>query len=267
MRTSLPRIGLGTWSYDDPEQCTESVVTALEAGYRHVDTAQAYANEEAVGRGIEAAGVDREDILVATKVDTDKLAYDDVIESTHASRDRLGLDVIDLLYIHWPRDTYDPEDTLAAFDDLVDDGIIRSVGVSNFELRHLEEAREHLDAPIFANQVEMHPLLDQSHLLADAREHEYQLVAYSPLARGELFDNPVIQGVADQEGITPAQVSLAWLCSKDSVSAVPKATGEEHILANFAARNHPLSDESIETLDDLADEYRVVDYEGAPWDH
>ena len=179
----MARLGLGTWQNTDPEACANSVETAVEMGYRHVDTAQVYDNEEYVGEGLAAADVDREDVFLATKVWTSQLSYDDVVHSTKESLDKLGVDYVDLLYVHWPANEYDPEDTLPAFDQLYDDGLIRNVGVSNFEPRHLDEAREVLDAPLFANQVEIHPFLPQNELRSYAAENDIELVAYSPLAR------------------------------------------------------------------------------------
>ena len=147
----MPTFGLGTWKNDDPGQCAESVRTALEVGYRHVDTATFYGNEAAVGEGIDAADVDPADVFVATKVWHTDLGYRDVVESAEASRDRLGLETIDLLYVHWPAGAYDAEETLSAFADLRDDEVIEHVGVSNFSPALLEEAVEVCDAPIFAN--------------------------------------------------------------------------------------------------------------------
>ena len=159
MPPTFDPLGLGTYQNTDPETCAESVRLALEAGYRHVDTAAGYDNEAAVGRGIDAADVPREAVFLATKVSTDQLAYDDVIASAERSRELLGVETIDLLYVHWPIRSYDAPETLAAFDELVDRGLIRHVGLSNFTPDLLDEAREHLDAPIFAPQVECPPLL------------------------------------------------------------------------------------------------------------
>ena len=171
----MPMLGLGTWQNDDSQQCADSVETALEMGYRHVDTAQIYKNEDAVGDGIAAADVDREDIFLATKVWIDRLSSDDVISSTKDSLDRLGTDYLDLLYVHWPAGEYEPAETLQAFAELYEEGTIRNIGVSNFEPEHVDEARRAIDAPIFANQVELHPLLQQSELreyAADQRAAE-----------------------------------------------------------------------------------------------
>jgi len=265
MTRSPTPIGIGTWQNEDPDQCAESVATALEMGYPHVDTAQAYGNEAAVGEGIAAADVDREDVFLATKVDTEDLGYEDVLETTEASLDRLGVDTIDLLYAHWPLDAYDPEETLSAFDELVDRGVVHHVGLSNFNPEQLATARDRLDADLFAHQVECHPYCQQDEHLRLAEEHGYHLVAYSPLAQTEVLDDPVIQDVADAHDASPAQVSLAWLRQRGAVP-IPKATSRGHIEDNYASLDVALSDDAMARIDGIEREYRVVDFEGAPWD-
>lgn len=248
--SGMPMLGLGTWENDDHDACASSVETALEMGYRHIDTAQIYRNEDAVGDGIAAADVDREEIFLATKIWISNLAYDDVLETVQESLDRLGTEYLDLLYIHWPARAYDPEETLAAFDELSDDGTIEHVGVSNFEPEHIDEASEYLDAPIFANQIEMHPYLKQAELREYAAENDIELVAYSPLARAEIFGDPVLGEIADDHGVSEAQVSLAWLRQQD-VTAIPKATGEEHIRDNWASLDLELSESEQERIDGI----------------
>lgn len=260
----LPRVGFGTYGNTDPEQCTESVQFALDHGYRHIDTAQSYGNEAAVGAGLARANVHRDDVVVATKVAPGNLAYDDVIDSTQASRNRLGVDVIDLLYIHWPIRTYDPEETLAAFDDLRNDGVIRHVGVSNFTPALLEEARHILDAPIVAHQAEMHPLLSQETLRADARDHGYSFVAYSPLAKGRVGEVEELIEISDRYEVSPFQLSLAWLLAK-GVAVVPKATGADHIRENWLAQEIDLDPRDVARIDTLDRDVRVVDPDNAPW--
>jgi 2,5-diketo-D-gluconate reductase B len=246
----MPALGFGTWQNDDPDQCAASVRNALEMGYRHIDTAQAYGNEAAVGEGIASASVDREDVFLATKVWIDQLSHDDVLESTEKSLDRLGVDYLDLLYVHWPADAYDPEGTLSAFEELYEDGRINNIGVSNFEPSHLEAAQEAIDAPIFANQVEMHPLLQQRDLREYCEDTDIELVAYSPLARGDVFDVDVLTDIADAHDASAAQVSLAWLRQK-GVTAIPKATGSDHIRDNFESLSITLSDAEMARIDDL----------------
>jgi len=265
--SQLPAIGLGTWQNTDPDDCRESVRTALDAGYRHVDTAQYYGNEALVGEGIEAADVAREDIIVATKVHAEKfgLAHDEVIEGLNASLDRLGLDSLDVLYVHWPVGNYDPAETMPAFDELRERGLIDHVGLSNFSVELLDEAREHLDSPLFAHQVEMHPLLPQEDLVEHAQTNDYNLVAYSPLARGNVFDIPEVESVATKHDVSPAQVSLAWLRSKDNVHAIPKASSASHIRDNLASLELELDDEDIERIDAIDRTERYVERDGAPW--
>jgi 2,5-diketo-D-gluconate reductase B len=178
--------------------------------------------------------------------------------------DRLGLDVIDLLYVHWPLGAYDPADTLRAFDELREEGLIRHVGLSNFTPDLLDEARDHLDAPIAAHQVEMHPLLHQDDLVTYARKHDHVLVAYSPIARGKVFDDPTIQRIAEKHDATPAQVSLAWLVGKENVVTVPKAT-DDHLTENLAAADLDLDPDDVAAIEAIDREERVVDIDPAPW--
>jgi 2,5-diketo-D-gluconate reductase B len=260
----MPMLGLGTWENEDPEQCTESVRSALETGYRHVDTAQGYNNEEAVGEGIERADVPREEIFLATKVWIENLNYDDVVHSTTESLDKLDTNSVDLLYSHWPSGEYDPEDTLPAFEELKDRGAIDRIGVSNFEPEHLEEAQEVLDEPIFANQVECHPLLPQAELREYCDDHDIGFVAYSPLARGKVFEVDELSEVADKHDASEAQVSLAWLREKD-VTVIPKATSEDHITDNWASLGVELDDEDVEKIDGIDEHERQVSPDFAPW--
>jgi len=264
MAAEFPRIGVGTYGHAAHDQCVESVRTALEVGYRHVDTAQSYDNEDAVGEAIAGSPVDREDVFLATKVDTDDLAYEDVLETTAASLDRLGVDAVDLLYVHWPIDTYGPEGTLAAFDELVDPGSVRHVGLSNFTPGLLRDAIDRLDAPLFGHQVECHPLRPQDELLALAEEHGHHLVAYSPLAQAEILDHPVLAEVAEDVGASPAQVSLAWLRQR-GVHPIPKATSREHVEDNYGSLRLDLGDDAVARIDAIEDRKRVIDFDGAPW--
>lgn len=244
---TLPPVGLGTMGVEDPG----IVETALDVGYRHLDTAQIYENEAVVGDGLAASAVPREDVTLATKLWVDNLAPDDVEAGTRASLDRLGVDSVDLLYVHRPRGGYDPEGTMAALDDVLDAGLTDAVAVSNVTPAQYETAAEHLDAPLVANQVEFHPLFRQERLLDHAAEHDYTVVAYSPLAGGEVFDIPEIQDIAEKHDTTEAAVSIAWLCGYDRVVTIPKASSRTHLEANRAAADLTLDSEDIERIEGI----------------
>ena len=241
----LPPVGLGTMGIGDPDV----VETAIDLGYRHLDTAQIYDNERVVGDGLAASDVPREDLTVATKLWIDSLAGGDVRPGTEASLDRLGLDSVDLLYVHRPRGDYDPESTLPAVDAVHDAGLATHVGLSNFEPDQLERARELLDAPIAAHQVEFHPYFGDPDLLADAQEHDYPLVAYSPLIGGDAFDDSVLTDIAEGHDTSPAAVSIAWVLAHENVVTIPKASSREHLRANLEAQHLNLSDEEVARID------------------
>ena len=243
----LPPVGLGTMGIDDPA----TVEAALDVGYRHLDTAQIYDNEAVVGDGIADSDVDREDLAVATKLWVDSLAGADVRAGTEASLDRLGLDSVDLLYVHRPRGDYEPGGTLPALDAVREAGLAEHVGLSNFAPDQLRRAREVLESPIAAHQVELHPYYGDRELLADAQEHDYSLVAYSPLIGGEASDDSVLSGIAAKHDTSPAAVSIAWLLSYENVVTIPKASTRDHLRANFEARRLDLDGEDIERIDDI----------------
>ena len=263
-RKGMPMLGLGTWENDDYDACVESVRTALEMGYRHIDTAQAYGNEDAVGEGIETAEVPREDIFLATKVWIDNLSHDDVIETTQQSLEDLGVEYVDLLYVHWPAGDYDPEETLGAFEELREEGTIERIGLSNFEPENLDTAQDALDDPVFTNQVECSPLWRQEELREYCEEADIELVAYSPLARGEVFDIDELSEIAEKHDVNEAQVSLAWLREKE-ITSIPKATSEDHIRSNWESLEIDLDEKDVEAIDSMDRQERQVDPDFAPW--
>ena len=261
--SGIPMLGLGTWQNDDHDQCKASVQTALEVGYRHIDTAQAYGNEAAVGEALAAADVAREEVFLATKVWITNLRAEDVIRSAEESLDRLGTDYVDLLYVHWPAGEYDPAETLPAFERLQERGLIRHIGVSNFEPEHVDRAREALDAPVVANQVELHPFLPQRELRAYAAETDLELVAYSPLARGQVLSDPTLGEIAEKHRASEPQVALAWLRER-GITAIPKATSEAHIRDNWESLSLALDAEDIERIDGIDRRTRRVQPDFAP---
>ncbi|MFO7794319.1 MAG: aldo/keto reductase [Candidatus Nanohaloarchaea archaeon] len=254
-------LGLGTWQNKE-ESCAKSVKQALNMGYKHIDTAQIYENEDQVGKGIENADVSREDFFLASKVWIDQLNKEDIIKSTEESLEKLGTDYVNLMYIHWPAGEYSPEETFEGFKQLKERGLIENIGVSNFTVKQMKEAMEH--AEIFANQVEMHPLLPQEELLQACKENDIELVAYSPLARGEVFSVEEIQEVAEKHGVSEAQVSLAWVIEKGA-TPIPKASSEDHIRDNLEALEVELDNEDIQKIDSIDREERMVDPEFGPW--
>ncbi len=266
----FPRFGLGTYSDDNRDHWAEIVESALEVGYRHIDTAQVYGNEEYVGEGLEHASVPREDVFVSTKtvhvdIPGPTPNTEDILTAAEGCLDRLGLDYVDMLYVHWPVGIYDHETVLPAYDRLYEEGAIRHVGLSNFTPDLLDEAQEVLSAPVFAHQVEMHPLLQQEELHQYACEHDHWLVAYSPLARGEVFNVPDIQDIADKHDVSPAHVSLAWLLSKENVAVIPRTMDEDHLQSNFEAQQLELDADDIATIDAIEREKRCIDPDHGPW--
>ena len=247
----VPPVGLGTMGIAG-DTGAETVATALELGYRHLDTAQIYENEAVVGDGLRDALdrglVDRDEVLVATKVWVDELRPERFRDSVETSREKLGVDTIDLLYLHRPRGPYRPETTLPLFDGVRDDGLVDHVGVSNFTVDQLEEARRHLAAPIVAHQTEYHPLFRRPALLDDAREHDYAVVGYSPLAGGRVFNLDPVMTVAAERGVSPAAVSIAWLRAK-GLAVVPKASSRDHLRANLAAADLTLDASEVARID------------------
>ncbi|KAB1198651.1 MULTISPECIES: aldo/keto reductase [Haloferax] len=260
----FPQLGFGTYKLEDRDECIDAVTTALDVGYRHVDTAQMYDNEEYVGEALAESDVDVDDVFVATKLKPANLGYDDAIETAHESAEKLGVETIDLLYVHWPLNTYDEDETLTALDELVEAGLVANVGLSNFRPDQLESAIENLDAPVFAHQVEMHPLLQQTELRELATEYDHHLVAYSPIARNEVAENDTIVEIAENHGVSPAQVSLAWVMAKGA-TPIPKAASPDHIRDNFDALDLDLDEAEFTAIDALDRDHRIVDFESAPW--
>ncbi|MFB6304294.1 MAG: aldo/keto reductase [Haloferacaceae archaeon] len=248
----VPAVGLGTWRLRGAD-CRRAVRTALDVGYRHVDTAQAYGNERQVGAALEASDVDRDAVFLATKLDGSNRSYDDVLRSVEASLSRLGTDYLDLLLIHWPTDRppFSPvrlpmgpplEETLAAMNEAVDRGHVRHLGVSNFGVDLLDEARSLSDAPVVTDQVQFHPYWDQSDLLAYCRREDVLLTAYSPLCHGGVLDDDVLVEIGRRYDKSPAQVAIRWVIQHENVCTVPKASTRDHLVANRDVFDFELTD-------------------------
>ena len=257
----VPALGLGTWQLTGDE-CVEAVRDALELGYRHIDTAEAYENEEEVGRGIREAGVDRDEIFLVSKVWFDHLDRGSLLRAAESSLRKLGTDYLDLLLIHWPNPEISLVEPLGAMVELKGKGTIRHIGVSNFTPSLVEQASE--VTPIFCNQVECHPYLPQDELRRQAIEAGYMLAAYCPLARGEVMDDEVLNEIGGRHDKTPAQVTLRWHVQREPVAAIPKAASAKHRRANLDIFDFELSDEEMERIGSLSKRERIIDPSFAP---
>lgn len=234
----VPALGFGTWQLKGDE-AREGTRDALEIGYRQIDTAQAYDNEEQVGQGIRESGVAREEIFLTTKLVGETLAGDRVGPATEESLGRLGVDYVDLLLVHWPNPDIPLAETIDAFAAQREAGRIRHVGVSNFRAPLLEEAMER--TTIFADQVPYQPGRTQNSLLRLCQERDVLLTAYSPL-RGEGVQSPVLAEIADAHGKTPQQVALRWLLQQEQVSPIPRSSRPEHRRQNYDVADFTLSE-------------------------
>ena len=262
----VPALGLGTWQIEG-DDCCEAVEHGPSLGYRHVDTAQAYENEDQVGKGLANSSVSRDDVFLTTKVWIENLAPEDVRSSTEDSLRRLGTDYVDLLLLHWPppEGEIDPEESLDALRALQEDGKARHIGVSNYPSDLLKRSLDY--AKMFCDQVEYHPFLSQREVLEVARNNDLLVTAYSPLARGEVSDNDTLQEIGEAHGKSATQVSLRWLVQQDHVAAIPKASSADHREDNLDVFDFELSDDEMQRLHGLARGERIIDPDFAPdWD-
>lgn len=262
-RLRIPRIGLGTWALRGAE-AQRAVESAIALGYRHIDTAAMYGNEDAVGAGIAACGLARGDIFLTTKVWWTELAPDALRASAEASLKRLGTPYADLILIHWPARDMDLAASLGALARLQADGLARAVGVSNFPPGLLKRALDLGIAPIAALQVECHVYLWQEALAALCRQHGLALTAYSPIAKAQVNDDPVLQGIAAKHGATPVQVALAWLMAQENLVAIPKSGRPEGQRDNLAAASLRLDATDMAAIAALPKDRRLVNPDFAP---
>ena len=265
--TVIPALGFGTYELTGSD-CREMVRVALEAGYRHIDTAQVYDNEEQVGAGIKDAGTDRESFFLTTKVWFDNYEPAKLETSVENSLRKLKTDYVDLLLLHWPVFEGSMEPTLEALLKQKEKGRTKAVGISNFTLSQLEKACEITGQNLVTNQVEYHPFQDQSKVLDRLAQKEMALTAYSPLARGKIFEDETVTEIARQHGVDAAQITLAWLLGQPGVVAIPKSSSREHALSNFKGAEIELSAEERAAIDKLGSpEGRLIDPSFAPdWD-
>lgn len=263
----IPALGFGTWKLDG-EDCLRATRCALEIGYRHIDTAQIYGNESEVGTAIKTSGISRDDIFLTTKIWKDNLRDGDLQNSVTESLRRLQTDYVDLLLIHWPHQAVPLDEQLRALQDVQKSGKARLIGVSNFPVALMREAVEECGVRIANNQVEYHPFLSQKPVLDYIRRHDMFLTAYSPLARGRVSDHPVLNEIASVHGSNAGQITLRWLIQQGHIAAIPKASGEAHIRANFDIFDFALSAEEMDKISALArpDGRMVNPADGPVWD-
>ncbi len=264
----IPALGFGTWQLSG-DVARSMVETALEIGYRHIDTAQMYGNEAEVGAAIRESGVPREEIFLTTKVWPDKFRKGVFQRSVEESLRRLGLPSVDLLLLHWPNAEVPLSETMGALDEVRERGWAKHVGISNFTTRLIDEALACARSPLVTDQVEYHPFLSQAAVLEKLRGNGMALTAYCPLARGKIFGNPTLEGIAKRHDKSVGQVALRWLVQQPGVIAIPRSSKPEHARANWAIFDFALSDEEMNEIAALgAPGGRVVDVAGvAPaWD-
>ncbi|WP_409474279.1 aldo/keto reductase [Streptomyces sp. HC307] len=250
--TKIPAIGLGTWPLDDA-QAEQAVLDALELGYRLVDTATNYRNETGVGRAVARSGVPREEVVVTTKLPGRHHGYEETLASFEESRARLGLDYVDLYLIHWPLPRLDKYvDSWKAMIKLREDGLVRSIGVSNFTAEHIERLEKETGVLPSVNQIELHPLFPQDDLRAFHTGKGILTESWSPLAPGtDVLDDPVVTGIADALGVTPGQVVLRWHIQLGALP-VPKSANRERQRENLDIFGFTLDPGRMSALADRA---------------
>ncbi|CAH1666806.1 aldo/keto reductase [Chelatococcus asaccharovorans] len=264
---NIPVLGLGTWQSRNDEAAA-AVEAALRNGYRHIDTAIAYDNEEAVGEGLRSAGVQRDGIFITTKVPPEQIGAGALERAAESSLKRLKLDHVDLLLIHWPNHSISLKESMRALAAAKREGLTRHIGVSNFPVALLEEAVHHSPEPLAANQCEYHPRLNQDAVLAACRRHGLAFTSYTPLGRTQILSDPVIAAIAERVERTPAQIVLRWHIQQPDVVAIPKSQSPDRIVENSRIFDFVLEDDDMAAISALArPDGRLVNPSWGPqWD-
>lgn len=264
----IPALGFGTFELEEAT-AQRMVQHALATGYRHIDTAQIYGNERAVGTAIKASTTPRDQLWLTTKVWTDSFHAGDLQESAKSSLEKLGTDYVDLLLLHWPNPDVPLEETISALNDVRDEGLARHIGISNFPTPLIREAVKLSAAPLVTDQVEYHPFLNQVPVLEELRQHDMALTAYSPLAQGEVFQNETLNEIGKAYGKTGGQVALRWLLQQDKVVAIPRSSKTEHVESNFNVFDFALAEQDMLAISKLArPDGRIINPSFAPdWDN
>lgn len=255
----MPWFGLGVFKVEEGPELVNAVKTAIKHGYRSIDTAAIYENEQGVGQGIreglKEAGISREDLFVTSKVWNTDLGYESAIKAYETSLNKLGLEYLDLYLIHWPVEgKY--KDAWRALETLYKDGRVKAIGVSNFQIHHLEDLMKDAEIKPMVNQVEYHPRLTQKELHSFCQEHGIQLEAWSPLMQGQLLDHQVLKDIANKYNKSTAQIILRWDL-QNGVVTIPKSTKEHRIVENATIFDFELTKEDMERINDLNQNYRV----------
>lgn len=251
----MPIIGLGVYKAEDGGQVKDAILAAIDAGYRHIDTASFYGNEKGVGEAIRASDVSRDSLFITTKVWNDDLGYEETLKAFEISMDNLGLDYLDLYLIHWPIEGRYTE-AWKAMEKLYADGRVKAIGVSNFHRQHLEEVFSMCRIKPMVNQLEYHPHLAQKEMHEFCKMHGIQLEAWAPLKRGGLFEEPIIQALVEKHGKTPAQIILRWDI-QNRVSTIPKSVTPSRIQENIDVFDFELSDADMKKIDSLDSNQRM----------
>jgi 2,5-diketo-D-gluconate reductase B len=259
----IPAIGLGTWELRG-RACARAVEQALRLGYRHVDTAEMYDNEREVGEGLRASGVGRDEVFITTKVWPSHFAPRELERAAKESLARLRLTEVDLLLLHWPSTQVPLAETMPALCRMKSAGLTRHIGVSNFTVTLVEEAVVLASEPLVTNQIEYHPYLDQSKVIAACRRHGLAITAYSPLARGRVSNDRALRRIGQAHGKSATQVALRWLVQQNVV-AIPRSSKVERLADNMAIFDFELAPAELKEISALASPRgRMVDWSGGP---
>ncbi|MDZ5711074.1 aldo/keto reductase [Jeotgalibacillus haloalkalitolerans] len=248
----MPQIGLGVWQVEDHQTGVDSVKKAIETGYRSIDTAMIYKNEEAVGQGIRESGVPREELFITTKVWNADQGYDSTLQALETSLEKLGLDYVDLYLIHWPMPEKDKYiETYKALEKLYEDGKVKAIGVCNFEIEHLQRLMDECTVKPVLNQVECHPYFAQLELKEFCAKHDIFLEAWSPLMQGgAVLEDDIIRNIAEKYGKEPAQVVIRWHLQSGSI-VIPKSVTPSRIESNFDVFDFALTADELKSINDL----------------
>jgi diketogulonate reductase-like aldo/keto reductase len=251
----MPWFGLGVWQVEEGQEVIAAVKAAINAGYRSIDTAAGYGNEEGVGIAIKESGIPREELFITTKVKNSDQGYESTLKAFETSMKKLDLAYLDLYLVHWPvKGKY--KETWGAIEKLYQDGRIRAIGVSNFQIHHLEDLMVDAEIKPMVNQVEYHPRLSQLELRNYCRKNEIQLEAWSPLMQGELIDHSLLKEIGDKYNKTAAQVILRWDIQNEVVT-IPKSVKEHRIIENANIFDFELTQDDLEKINSLNEDRRI----------